>query len=142
MLTHIYTEKMNVHKCTQCCFTDIDECGVSDHCSQQCINTVGSYNCSCKSGYRLNDNQKTCDGKLALYKTCWLCHLNCFISDIDECNTTAFAIQPNSCEELCINVPGSYYCTCSAGYQLSDDKRSCVGMTDTCSNILLLKTNI
>lgn len=36
---------------------DIDECGAMLHsCQQQCINTVGSYVCSCIPGYFLADN--------------------------------------------------------------------------------------
>ena len=42
---------------------DIDECQIDDGgCSQQCSNTVGSYNCSCISGYELTDDNHTCTG--------------------------------------------------------------------------------
>ena len=42
--------------------TDIDECieGTSD-CAQNCINTIGSYNCSCETGFILI-NQDRCEG--------------------------------------------------------------------------------
>ena len=45
--------------------TDIDECskGISG-CAQDCKNTIGSYTCSCKSGYRLGKDLKSCIGKL------------------------------------------------------------------------------
>ena len=42
--------------------------------------------------------------------------------DIDECNTA------DICEEVCINLPGSYGCTCAEGRVLGDDDRSCKGM--------------
>ena len=32
-------------------------------CSQNCINTIGSYHCSCNSGYLLDVDLKTCNGK-------------------------------------------------------------------------------
>ena len=33
-------------------YIDTDECGTNAHgCSQVCINTDGSYNCSCRDGY-------------------------------------------------------------------------------------------
>ena len=32
-------------------------------CSQNCINTIGSYHCSCNSGYLLDEDLKTCNGK-------------------------------------------------------------------------------
>ena len=46
---------------------DIDEC-VDDslnHCEVQdsCINTNGSYTCSCNTGYTLHDNRRNCAGK-------------------------------------------------------------------------------
>ena len=58
--------------------------------------------------------------------------------DIDECNTTVFAIRLNNCEHLCFNTPGSYYCTCTTGYQLSDDKGSCIIKTDGISQTILI----
>ena len=46
------------------CFStnaDVDECMTAVHgCSQICNNTVGSYTCSCKEGYSLNDDGVTC----------------------------------------------------------------------------------
>ncbi|KAJ8937574.1 hypothetical protein NQ318_023105 [Aromia moschata] len=33
---------------------DADECELDDSCAQMCTNTVGSYECSCVSGYQLN----------------------------------------------------------------------------------------
>ena len=46
-------------------FVDINECNPSrNDCEQACNNTVGSYLCSCLSGYSLADNKKNCNGKL------------------------------------------------------------------------------
>ena len=45
------------------CFTDTDECAIgTDHCFQNCNNTVGSYTCSCWTGYTLNADGRHCDG--------------------------------------------------------------------------------
>ena len=43
--------------------TDVDECKNADVCEDnaQCTNTEGSYNCSCKDGYR--GNGVNCSGK-------------------------------------------------------------------------------
>ena len=42
---------------------DINECQIDNGgCSQLCNNTVGSYNCSCISGYELTDDNHTCIG--------------------------------------------------------------------------------
>lgn len=51
---------------------DIDECSDgTSHCQQDCTNTVGSYICSCRDGYKLEFDGKTCDGNYLL-KTCTL----------------------------------------------------------------------
>ena len=43
---------------------DIDECAEnSDGCIQICTNTAGSYQCSCRSGYRLANNGFQCNGE-------------------------------------------------------------------------------
>ena len=44
--------------------TDIDECITNNGgCEQVCINTDGSFYCSCNDGFSLNANGTTCDGK-------------------------------------------------------------------------------
>ena len=38
-----------------CVLIDVDECMMlNGGCTQDCINTVGSYQCGCRSGYELN----------------------------------------------------------------------------------------
>ncbi|RWS20612.1 fibulin-2-like protein [Leptotrombidium deliense] len=74
--------------------TDIDECqrfgGV---CQFDCINTIGSYRCSCPVGYRLSQNGKSCE-------------------DIDECK-----MNPLICEGFCENTIGSFECRCEPGFE-------------------------
>jgi hypothetical protein len=42
---------------------DIDECAEgTSGCSQQCNNTIGSFECSCIDGYRLAFDGKICNG--------------------------------------------------------------------------------
>ena len=44
--------------------SDVNECMLgSDSCEHNCSNTVGSYTCSCNSGYTLNRDGHTCDGR-------------------------------------------------------------------------------
>ena len=41
--------------------SDIDECSSkSSSCDHECINTVGSFNCRCLRGYRLDADRRTC----------------------------------------------------------------------------------
>ena len=42
---------------------DVNECASSNgNCSHICTNTIGSYYCSCITGYQLNVDGKTCNG--------------------------------------------------------------------------------
>ena len=44
---------------------DIDECSENlDACDHKCINTIGSYTCSCRPGYKLSQKDGTsCNGE-------------------------------------------------------------------------------
>ena len=54
--------------CLKICYTphaDINECTANtDGCDQGCVNTVGSFVCSCNNGYTLTSDGKTCSGKM------------------------------------------------------------------------------
>ena len=42
---------------------DIMECMMDGHnCSHMCLELEGSYNCSCYSGYELQEDGVTCEG--------------------------------------------------------------------------------
>lgn len=66
---------------------DIDECAtLNGRCSQLCSNSIGSYRCSCNTGFQLSRDEKTC-------------------VDVDECR------NPSSCQRgRCINTYGGYFC--------------------------------
>ena len=43
--------------------SDIDECTLNiAGCDHNCINTFGSFTCSCQVGYKLAANGRSCDG--------------------------------------------------------------------------------
>ena len=43
---------------------DIDECTDNvDACNHKCVNTIGSYICTCEDGYKLDDTETTFLGK-------------------------------------------------------------------------------
>jgi hypothetical protein len=78
---------------TQC--TDVNECAVKNGgCEHFCTNTVGSYQCSCKSGFTLSADMTSCE-------------------DVNECDTTLFS-SPCTSPATCINAYGSYYCVLQA----------------------------
>ena len=113
-------------------FSDINECFAKNgNCSQTCINTIGSYDCACRSGFQLTADNMTCTGT---YTECsYRMHVTgvyCFeqskvytsFSDINEC----FAKNGN-CSQTCINTIGSYHCACHSGFQLTADNMTCTG---------------
>ena len=52
-----------VAKCYKSLVVDIDECADNTAgCSQICTNNGGSFTCSCRPGYLLGTNRKTCYG--------------------------------------------------------------------------------
>lgn len=74
-IDHIKKDKLITHL-TLTCLLDIDECALDLHdcpASADCVNTPGSYNCSCKSGFSYNVS--TCVGTLYL-KSSWLLYRN------------------------------------------------------------------
>uniref|UniRef100_A0A669EXM8 Signal peptide, CUB and EGF-like domain-containing protein 2 n=1 Tax=Oreochromis niloticus TaxID=8128 RepID=A0A669EXM8_ORENI len=91
-------------------FLDVDECAEAlDNCSIDaiCQNTLKSYKCICKSGYK--GDGKHCE-------------------DVDECATE----YNGGCVHECINIPGNYRCTCYDGFRLAHDGHNCLDV-DECS---------
>ena len=44
-------------------YLDIMECMMEGHnCSHMCVELEGSFNCSCYSGYKLQEDGVTCEG--------------------------------------------------------------------------------
>lgn len=58
---HIYSTYFYLSK-------DIDECSTLPNglCQQNCINTLGTYFCECRDGFR-SVGQYLCEGKVSLY---------------------------------------------------------------------------
>ena len=75
---------------------DVNECSSNSgkgDCDHFCNNTEGSFQCSCRQGYILQQDGRTCN-------------------DLDEC-----VIQNGGCSQKCVNQPGQYSCQCFEGYQ-------------------------
>ena len=93
-------------------FIDIDECSTGGVCDEnaECVDTAGSYECTCSSGY-------TGDGHTCL--------------DIDECLS-------DPCDEnaTCTNNNGSFSCHCHIGF-VGNGKR-CIRKFMLISNIVQL----
>nr|XP_046260892.1 low-density lipoprotein receptor-related protein 2a isoform X2 [Scatophagus argus] len=92
------------------CSDNSDEkgCGVNEctdpsihHCDHNCTDTPTSFICTCRPGYRLMSDRKTCD-------------------DVNECAET-----PSVCSQVCENTVGSYVCKCAPGFLREPDGHTC-----------------
>lgn len=55
---------------------DINECDIlNGGCQEQCINSVGSYQCRCSSGSTLMNDSHHCQGKVIILKY-FMLHMN------------------------------------------------------------------
>ncbi|CAH3144217.1 unnamed protein product [Porites evermanni] len=59
--------------------------------------------------------------QLRLVKRPRFCQVKHVIQDIDECNQEF----KGNCSHRCVNSPGSYYCKCPNGFQMSQDNKTC-----------------
>ncbi|XP_037339469.2 latent-transforming growth factor beta-binding protein 3 [Pungitius pungitius] len=110
---------------------DINECAVNQGlgpCAERCLNSPGSYRCSCSYGYILAGNGRSCIAECppgyrkqpaaALPENSTAPALREECVDINEC-------QEGTCEGQCVNLPGSHRCICPRGYALHGDGRRC-----------------
>ncbi|XP_051900341.1 LOW QUALITY PROTEIN: latent-transforming growth factor beta-binding protein 1-like [Pristis pectinata] len=90
---------------------DIDECANGATCGEagMCVNTEGSYQCTCNPGYRLSADGNQC-------------------ADINECFEGDFCAPYGEC----LNSAGSYTCLCAEGFTTSSDLSTCLDV-DECT---------
>ncbi|KAJ6666202.1 hypothetical protein lerEdw1_001107 [Lerista edwardsae] len=87
----------------------------SFHRQPRCAdNPLGSRQCSCDTGFQMRAGG--------------LCQ------DVDECQIFQSSRHSRICAHECVNVPGSYRCTCPEGYQLQTDKNTCNDVDECAEN--------
>lgn len=59
-----------------------------------------------------------------------------FPLDIDECDD----LRNGGCSHSCMNLVGSYKCTCPTGFALKADNRTCSGEKSQCALEVYLET--
>ncbi|XP_023563372.1 signal peptide, CUB and EGF-like domain-containing protein 2 isoform X2 [Octodon degus] len=87
---------------------DVDECLENNGgCQHTCVNAMGSYECRCKEGFFLSDNQHTCIHRSEE-------GLSCMNKD-------------HGCSHICKEAPrGSAACECRPGFELAKNQRDCI----------------
>ena len=106
---------------------DINECLTNNggcHDQAICANTIGSFNCECKSGYQ--GNGLNCTGNSDHYffsKKYYIEGKSINLIDINECFTNNGGCSVNA---KCANTIGSFNCECTSGY--SGDGFICTGI--------------
>lgn len=140
---------------------DVNECQANatlqHSCSQNCFNTLSSYYCGCRPGYRLQPDGRNCvdvdecsEGTArcsSITQRCinthgsYQCRARCPFGrratldnkgcqDINECDE-----KRGICEHDCVNTDGSYRCTCRPDFTLNPDQRTCKAKAKpTCAN--------
>ncbi|KAJ8672687.1 hypothetical protein QAD02_003947, partial [Eretmocerus hayati] len=88
----------------------------SNTCDNVCHKTPAGPLCSCRTGYKLAADQKTCQ-------------------DIDEC-------QLNVCPQICTNRPGTFACSCFGGFMLKLNQITCKAIGPTVKMITATKDDI
>ena len=103
-----------------CVGIDVNECNTDNGgCDHICTNREGDYQCSCRTGFSLRGDNRTCD-------------------DIDECVVNMLS----PCSDICINTNGSFLCDCPSGFALGIDNRNCFGMIRKISSFSILDSSI
>ena len=99
------------------CHADVKECTINPKrcgANAQCHEAQGSFRCTCNAGYKMNAASE-CEGM-------W--HDENINTDVKECTINPMIFVTNA---QCLESPGSFFCTCNAGYKMDADSK-CEGM--------------
>uniref|UniRef100_UPI0037E927A5 fibulin-2-like n=1 Tax=Semicossyphus pulcher TaxID=241346 RepID=UPI0037E927A5 len=121
---------------------DVDECLVNEGelCHHKCVNTPGSFHCECFPGYVLQEDASTCaqettdeenrlkeDDRAAVEPTSTLPPPTNPPVPLNPCG------ENSPCEQHCTSVGGKPQCSCSPGFSLMTDGRSCEDVNECLS---------
>ena len=83
-------------------------------CAQKCLDTEGSFLCSCEDGYVLSPNGFDC-------------------IDVDECNEEPHICGGGKCE----NLEGSFTCHCLPGFEPVSNNQLCINVNECDQNPMI-----
>ncbi|MBN3314863.1 AGRE1 protein, partial [Atractosteus spatula] len=108
-------------------FADIDECafGICPY-NSLCFNTIGSYYCQCKPGFRPTSSL---DIFTESFQTC---------GDVDECSLVGYCPK----NSVCFNINGSYYCQCKTGFRSTSRTTNFTSVSEKCTDIDECRENV
>nr|XP_015205025.1 PREDICTED: adhesion G protein-coupled receptor E1-like isoform X2 [Lepisosteus oculatus] len=107
--------------------TDIDECasGICPY-NSLCFNTIGSYYCQCKPGFRPTSSL---DIFTESSQTC---------GDVDECSLIGYCPK----NSVCFNINGSYYCQCKTGFRSTSRTTNFTSVSEKCTDVNECRENV
>eukprot|EP00933_Yihiella_yeosuensis_P080566 TRINITY_DN94014_c0_g1_i1.p1 TRINITY_DN94014_c0_g1~~TRINITY_DN94014_c0_g1_i1.p1 ORF type:complete len:1178 (+),score=165.71 TRINITY_DN94014_c0_g1_i1:31-3564(+) len=123
------TACFNINECNHTSRFNSSIVGVSQHtCNtsiSQCVDTIGSFSCLCKTGFYWNTSNLSCQ-------------------DVDEC--TAIPIK-HTCTGKgrgmgCINTYGSFKCGCTAGWNSTNETVNGTNKTKCINRLECIEQNI
>ncbi|XP_037029978.1 low-density lipoprotein receptor-related protein 4 isoform X2 [Bradysia coprophila] len=98
----------------------LKKCDSRSKCEQLCVTTSDNREeCACRVGFVLHENRHNC-------------------TDIDECS---FSID-SVCSQNCVNTHGSFICSCTNGYILRPDLRTCKALGGAVKLIMANRADI
>uniref|UniRef100_A0A8C9EKE5 Signal peptide, CUB and EGF-like domain-containing protein 3 n=1 Tax=Pavo cristatus TaxID=9049 RepID=A0A8C9EKE5_PAVCR len=131
-------------------FADLDECSEGNGgCQQTCVNMMGSYECFCREGFFLSDNQHTCiqrpEGQCLGRTPLWGCSVtpdtslskapgagglfggwgNTGLRHTRWVAKETCAVNNGGCDSKCHDAATGVHCSCPMGFMLQPDRKTC-----------------